>query len=63
MLCPLRLLVIFAALLAPAALFGAAPTTVDTPQVWLTPALTDRKVFPSATSAGTVVEASVPVPS
>jgi putative transcriptional regulator len=32
MLCPLRLLVIFAALLAPAALFGAAPTTVDTPQ-------------------------------
>ena len=32
MLCPLRLLVTFAALLAPAALFGAAPTTVDTPQ-------------------------------
>lgn len=28
----LRLLVTFAALLAPAALFGAAPTTVDTPQ-------------------------------
>jgi putative transcriptional regulator len=32
MLCSLRLLVTFAALLAPAALFGAAPTTVDTPQ-------------------------------
>jgi putative transcriptional regulator len=32
MLCPLRLLVTFAALLAPAVLFGAAPTTVDTPQ-------------------------------
>jgi putative transcriptional regulator len=32
MLCSLRLLVTFAALLAPAVLFGAAPTTVDTPQ-------------------------------
>jgi putative transcriptional regulator len=32
MRCSLRLLVTFAALLAPAALFGAAPTTVDTPQ-------------------------------
>jgi putative transcriptional regulator len=32
MLCSLRLLVTFAALLAPAALFGAAPATVDTPQ-------------------------------
>ena len=32
MLCSLRLLVTFAALLAPAALFGAAPTAVDTPQ-------------------------------
>jgi putative transcriptional regulator len=32
MLRPLRLLMTFAALLAPAALFGAAPTTVDTPQ-------------------------------
>jgi putative transcriptional regulator len=32
MLCSLRLLATFAALLAPAALFGAAPTTVDTPQ-------------------------------
>jgi putative transcriptional regulator len=28
----IRLIVLFAALLAPAALFGAAPTTVDTPQ-------------------------------
>ena len=28
----MRLLVLFAALVAPAALFGAAPTTVDTPQ-------------------------------
>jgi putative transcriptional regulator len=32
MLGPLRLFVTFAALLSPAALFGAAPTTVDTPQ-------------------------------
>ncbi|MBX9842851.1 MAG: YqgE/AlgH family protein [Xanthobacteraceae bacterium] len=32
MLCLLRLLVTFAALLAPAALFGAAPATVDAPQ-------------------------------
>jgi putative transcriptional regulator len=32
MRCSLRLLVTFAALLVPATLFGAAPTTVDTPQ-------------------------------